>query len=205
MTASEQRITGLETAIVLIAFVVVSSVFAFVILSKGTGMFSSDMHQETSQEALPQTRSTIQLRGSVVAEDTDTDGNVDQLYFLVGIAEGGEGVHLNPVKAFVRYNDYLQTVVFHSSSKFSATPLGKADSDNIIEPGETFKLTLLGMESNLTTMLTSCRTFVIDVMTPEGAVLHIERSTPSVIVRSTHLSGRDSCAAVAAPTPHQPR
>ena len=39
--ASDQRgITGLETAIVLIAFVVVSSVFAFAALS--TGLFSSD-------------------------------------------------------------------------------------------------------------------------------------------------------------------
>ena len=44
----EQGITGLETAIVLIAFVVVSSVFAFAALS--TGLFSSDKAKPESTE-----------------------------------------------------------------------------------------------------------------------------------------------------------
>jgi flagellin FlaB len=43
----QRGITGLETAIVLIAFVVVSSVFAFAALS--TGLFSSDKVGETHQ------------------------------------------------------------------------------------------------------------------------------------------------------------
>ena len=151
---------GLETALVLIAFVVVSSVFAFAFLSPG--MFSSDK----SQEALSEIKLTIELLGSVVAEDMDTDGNVDQLSFQVGNAAGGEGIPLIPGIAFVRYSDDWQTVVFDSSTQFSATPLGNADADNLIEPGEIFKLALLGMESNLTTMLTRCRTFLIEVITP---------------------------------------
>lgn len=52
---NDQRgITGLETAIVLIAFVVVSSVFAFAALS--TGLFSSDKAKETIQAGLAETR-----------------------------------------------------------------------------------------------------------------------------------------------------
>ena len=39
----ERGITGLETAIILIAFVVVASVFAFVVLS--TGVFSAEREQ----------------------------------------------------------------------------------------------------------------------------------------------------------------
>jgi len=198
VTASEQGITGLETAIVLIAFVVAASVFSFAALS--AGMFSSDSQKDVSQEALSKARSTIQLLGSVIADDTDTDGNVDRLTFLVGNAAGGEGIPLIPGNAFVRYSDYSQTVVFDSSAKFSATPVGNADADNLIEPGEIFQLALLAMESNLTTMLTRCRTFVIEVITPKGAVLHIERSTPSVIDRSPLLGGRATCAAPASTT-----
>ena len=44
----ERGITGLETAIVLIAFVVVSSVFAFAALS--TGLFSSDKSKDAHLE-----------------------------------------------------------------------------------------------------------------------------------------------------------
>ncbi|MDW8008845.1 MAG: archaellin/type IV pilin N-terminal domain-containing protein, partial [Chloroflexota bacterium] len=41
----ERGITGLETAIILIAFVIVASVFAFVTLS--TGLFSAERSKET--------------------------------------------------------------------------------------------------------------------------------------------------------------
>ena len=45
-TMRDQRgVTGLETAIILIAFVVVASVFAFTVLS--TGIFSAERGKET--------------------------------------------------------------------------------------------------------------------------------------------------------------
>ena len=60
----QRGITGLETAIVLIAFVVVSSVFVFAALS--TGLFSSDKAKETIQAGLAETRCSMELKGSVV-------------------------------------------------------------------------------------------------------------------------------------------
>ena len=53
----QRGITGLETAIVLIAFVVVSSVFAFAALS--TGLFSSDKAKETITAGLAENRGTL--------------------------------------------------------------------------------------------------------------------------------------------------
>ena len=71
--ASDQRgITGLETAIVLIAFVVVSSVFAFAALS--AGLFSSDKANETHTAGLAEARGTLELKGSVVAKVSGTTG-----------------------------------------------------------------------------------------------------------------------------------
>ena len=57
----ERGITGLETAIVLIAFVVVSSVFAFAALS--TGLFSSDKAKEAIQAGLAEAQGTLEVRG----------------------------------------------------------------------------------------------------------------------------------------------
>ena len=71
--ASDQRgITGLETAIVLIAFVVVSSVFAFAALS--TGLFSSDKAKETHTSGLAEARGTLKLKCSVVAKVSGATG-----------------------------------------------------------------------------------------------------------------------------------
>ena len=59
------RVTGLETAIILIAFVVVASVFAFTVLS--TGIFSAERGKETVYAGLEQARGSVELKGSVIA------------------------------------------------------------------------------------------------------------------------------------------
>ena len=66
----EQGITGLETAIVLIAFVVVSSVFAFAALS--TGLFSADKSKDTIQAGLSEARGTLEIKGGITANATLT-------------------------------------------------------------------------------------------------------------------------------------
>ena len=57
----ERGVTGIETAIVLIAFVVASSVFAFGSLS--TGLFSSDKTKETVRSGVLGAISTLEIRG----------------------------------------------------------------------------------------------------------------------------------------------
>jgi len=53
----EEGITGLETAIILIAFVVVASVFAYTVLS--AGIFSSEKGKEAVHSGLEEARSTL--------------------------------------------------------------------------------------------------------------------------------------------------
>jgi archaeal flagellin FlaB len=182
----ERGITGLETAIVLIAFVVVSSVFAFAALS--TGLFSSDQAKETIRAGLSEARGTLELRGAVIAEDTDTDGDIDKVYFQVANAAGGEPIDLTQGKTIVRYNDSSQSVIFDTSALFSVSAVGDADSDNLLEPGELYEISLLGMESNLATNLANSKTFSIEVIPPQGAVLFIERSTPVVVSKYNDLT-----------------
>ena len=62
---SQKGITGLETAIVLIAFVVVASVFAFTILS--AGVFSSEANKQTIHAGLKETRTGLRQHGSAFA------------------------------------------------------------------------------------------------------------------------------------------
>ena len=62
---SQRGVTGLETAIILIAFVVVASVFAFTVLS--TGIFSSERGKETVLAGVREARGTMEPKGRVVA------------------------------------------------------------------------------------------------------------------------------------------
>ena len=65
LVKDQRGVTGLETAIILIAFVVVASVFAFTVLS--TGIFSAERGKETIHAGLREARSSAELKGSVIA------------------------------------------------------------------------------------------------------------------------------------------
>ena len=185
--ANQQGITGLETAIVLIAFVVVSSVFAFAALS--TGLFSSDKAKETIQAGLAETRGSMELKGSVIitAETFGVTAAATTIAFQVSNAAGGESIDLTPGKTLIKYTDDLQSKMFLTDSAvngFTSTGLGSADSDMLLERNEVYEIKLTGLQNtstgndNLTTALGINTTFSLEVIPPRGAVLFIERTTP---------------------------
>lgn len=183
----QRGITGLETAIVLIAFVVVSSVFAFAALS--TGLFSSDKAKETIQAGLAETRGSMELKGSVViiADGNSTTGSAISIAFQVANAAGGNAIDLTPGKTLVKFSDQTQAKMFlfdSSTEGFTSTGLGSADSDMLLERNEVYEIKLNGLDTigpgdnNLTNLLGVNTTFSLEVIPPSGAVLFIERTTP---------------------------
>ncbi len=94
---NERGITGLETAIILIAFVVVASVFAYTILS--AGLFSSQKADETVHSGILQCQATSELRGSVLAYKGTANGDdcITKISFTVGNAlVDGKAIDLTP-------------------------------------------------------------------------------------------------------------
>ena len=179
-------ITGLETAIVLIAFVVVSSVFAFAALS--TGMFSSDKARETITEGLAQTRASIQLKGSVIgkAQTTGVTANITTITFHVTQSAGGADIDLTPGTTVIKYTDEVQAKLFGSTTGFTVTGIGGADSDNLLERNEVYEIEMINLhtglhdtnDDTLKSTLGVNKTFTLEVIPTKGAVLHIERTTP---------------------------
>ena len=169
-------ITGLETAIVLIAFVVVAAVFAFAVLS--TGLLSSEQAKETVLGGLSETAASIALRGSVIGHDTGVDGDVDVVVFQVSNAsQTGEGVNLassGTESAIISYIDNNQAVNLSSSSWLATWLVG---SGNLLDAGERveIRVTLTG----LSTLLGTSTQFKIEVKPTKGAVLIVERTTPA--------------------------
>ena len=62
----EKGITGLETAIILIAFVVVAAVFAYTVLS--AGLFATQKASESVYSGLEEARSALEIKGGVVSK-----------------------------------------------------------------------------------------------------------------------------------------
>ena len=66
----EKGFTGLEAAIVLVAFVVVAAVFSYVML--GAGFYTTQKSQEVVHTGVMQASSSVELSGDVVATGDTT-------------------------------------------------------------------------------------------------------------------------------------
>ena len=186
----QKGVTGLETAIVLIAFVVVSSVFAFAALS--TGLFTADKSKETIRAGLDETRGTLEVKGSIIlVESSSTADNVQKIQFQVANAAGGQAVVVAPGRTIVKYSDGNQSEIIgtadSSSLRFTITPLGNADNDNLVEQGELYQVTIENMDSGLTAPLATGDVFQVEMIPPRGAVLVIERTLPISLETVTDL------------------
>jgi len=183
----ERGITGLETAIILIAFVVIASVFAYTVLS--AGIFSSQKGQEAVYSGLEGARATMEIKGSVVA--TSASGAVTTVIFTVANPLDGAAVDLrapdddSPADGIADSNSSNVTVIsYHSQTDavddldFSASVVGWGDNDSLLEPGEKFEITvdMTGVEN-----IGTYKTFALELQPVIGAVLTIERTTPAAL------------------------
>ena len=79
--------TGLEGAIILIAFVMVASVFSFTIL--GAGFFTTDKAQEVIHTSVDQSTSSLMLIGDVYGYRAPGGDGLDMLRFTIKTSAGG--------------------------------------------------------------------------------------------------------------------
>ena len=176
---NQKGITGLETAIILIAFVVVAAVFAYTVLS--AGLFATQKSQEAVYSGIKSTESTMAIKGDVIAAASAAGaaGHLTTLSFTVTNVAGGEPIDLTDTAdsnnvTVISYIDSTQKIQDLSWTKAF---IGADDSDNMLDPGEKCQLTVtLGITS-----VGINQTFSIEIKTAVGAVLTFERTTPATL------------------------
>jgi flagellin FlaB len=175
----EDGITGLETAIILIAFVIVASVFAFVVLS--TGLFSAERGKETVFAGLEKARGNLEVRGALTVTDADTNGTIDDaddIVFNVALAAGGFPIALDPTA-------YTNTVVINwidaedrvPDTTYTVTWI-LTDGDTLLEVGELAQITV---NPPVGSTLVTNEIFTLEVVPPSGGTLLINRTMPPAI------------------------
>ena len=126
-------------------------------------------------------RGTLEMRGSVVAkENSGTADTVEEITFQVANAAGGEAVNLTPSDTIIKYTDVDQTVTLVSGD-FTVTGLGNADTDKLVETNEIYEVKITGMVAKLNPDLGTSDNFTLQLIPPQGAVVHIERRTPVLL------------------------
>ena len=177
----EEGITGLETAIILIAFVVVATVFAFVVLT--TGVFSSERGKETVFAGLEKARGTMEMRGGVVVTAAGAPLVVDDIQFTVATTAGGAPIPLDPLSTTNRtVLAYRDDDTVDNDVSFTVTSV-VGDGDALLEPGEVMLITIDVNGGAITPApsLDPNERFTVEIQTPVGATLDITREIPTAL------------------------
>ncbi|RLI29610.1 MAG: hypothetical protein DRO46_02165 [Candidatus Hecatellales archaeon] len=182
---SRRGLTGLETAIILIAFVIVAAAFAFTVLNMGVQ--TSQKSKEVIGTGLAEASSVIELDGSVIAYDTDNDDAPDRIQFYIKTSAGKHPVDLSQNTVAIAYTDpYIHVDNIYDGTQANITEV-IGDGDQMLEYGEKFKVTV-----DLTQTYTNEGTyssvqlgandkFSVEVKPSVGSVLTVTRYMPPTI------------------------
>jgi len=174
----EKGITGLETAIILIAFVTVASVLAYSVLS--AGIFSAERGKQTVYQGLAQAQSSMQVRGSVYAMSTDNT-EVTTIEFTLASVLGDEAVDMTDTTGentvVINYSDQSLS---EQDITWTKTLLGsERGGADMLDPGEAMLITVTVPTS---ANITAYSTFTLQVIPVKGAAITIQRSLPASVL-----------------------
>jgi len=193
---NQKGITGLETAIILIAFVVVAAVFAYTVLS--AGLFSSQKSSEAVYSGLEEASSTMQLDGGVIGCGTAGD---DMEWSKFTLSNALDGAPINVTEPTCQTSgtasnsgnnvmiiSFVDKNVRIDDLYWSCKAVGNDDGDTLMEIGERFQITVPGsvadtscFSSLLTDDINANHEFTIEVKPATGAIMKINRTTPAYI------------------------
>ena len=196
-------IVGIEAAIVLIAFVLVASALAFVVLNMG--MFTTQKTKEVIAKAYEEATRAIDIAGNVVAKTSyPTSSTVDLVAIPIKLTAGSRAVDLNKTAVAItiinpdgtaKHTDngykYISGTTFTVVTDFGTitgldpleatfvyvrTDEGTTTGDNLLEPGE---VALLVFKAPTGTGPYS--RIIVEIKPPQGASITVERIVPPKI------------------------
>jgi len=98
---AHRGVIGIESAIVLIAFVIVAAALAFVVLNMG---FATTQKAKTAiTSALGEAGSSLQVSGKVIGQSRTAATPLTVLMIPLKITTGGESIDLNTTRATISY------------------------------------------------------------------------------------------------------
>ena len=200
----QRGITGLETAIILIAFIVVAAVFAFTVMT--TGLFSTEKAKTTAQAGIAEASSTFAPKGGLIAECEQNAQNacthVRSLTFQITTASGSTGTSIARDKIALIYSDDNQRDSSNANIDDRAAAEGilrtvtvdkivstTANTPELLQQGDVAEITVLlnNTAGGGATLLGPNMIFRLEIIPQQGGSLILSRKTPPELMRVMNL------------------
>ena len=184
----QEGMTGLETAIILIAFVTVAAVFGYAVLS--AGLFSAERGKETIYAGLQQARANMEVVGSVIAygdNATNSPTKVSRVLFTCRDAIAGTPIDMTPNRGGRENRCIISlttTTAYYNNVKWTAQFVGNHDNDQLLEAGEQLEITLDMVDLGAgfgDPVIGPNAIFNIQVKPTQGSTMTIQRTLPAAM------------------------
>ncbi|MCS7135798.1 MAG: archaellin/type IV pilin N-terminal domain-containing protein [Nitrososphaerota archaeon] len=177
-------LTGLETAIILIAFVVVAAAFAFAVLN--LGFTTTQKSSEVIRAGLSEATSAIELSGGVIARSQELNNKryLSNITVYIKTGPGKEPIDMSDKTLTVSYMDpHIHIARLINGTNLLVSEV-RGDHDTLLEYGETWQVTvkldsIYGGLSNVA--IGANDEFVVEIKPAVGAMLTVERILPPSI------------------------
>ncbi len=188
--------TGIETAIILVAFVITAAAFAFVVLNMG--FLTAEKAQSVISSGMSEASSALLVDSGVIGQFGSTGGDqadidLTKLTFYIKLSQGHEPVDLDDSKLVATYtNARCHGELYNSNGTIMTISGVNDDGDSLCETGEKFKVEINFAQLNNTTGVDPAQAsmddvyahpyeeFRVELRPSAGAVLTIERQLPAV-------------------------
>ncbi len=189
---NRRGMTGLETAIILVAFVITAAAFAFVVLNMG--FLTAEKAQSVISSGMAEASSSILMDSGLIAQFGNTGGaqadvRLEKATFYLKLSQGHEPVDMSDDKMVATYTNVRCHGEIYASNGTIMTIKGvNSDGDRLLETGEKVRVTVDFTAIDAAEMDPSgadvyahpYEEFRIELRPSMGAVLTIERQLPAV-------------------------
>jgi archaeal flagellin FlaB len=187
--------TGLETAIILVAFVITAAAFAFVVLNMG--FLTAEKAQSVISSGMSEASSALLVDSGVIGQFGSTGGDqadidLTKLTFYIKLSQGHEPIDLDDSKLVATYtNARCHGEIYNANGTCMTIQGVNSDGDSLCETGEKFKVTI-DFSQLLNTAVDPAQAaqddvyahpyeeFRVELRPSAGAVLTIERQIPAI-------------------------
>lgn len=190
--------TGIETAIILVAFVITAAAFAFVILNMG--FITAEKAQSVIATGMSEATSSLLIDNSVVANFANVTGSAQRdicmtkLTFYLKLSQGHSPIDISDGRLVATFtNERHHGELYNENGTIMTMTCVNGDGDTLMEVGEKYRVDIDFTEIpndgvdpavvNRTDLYVHpYETFRVELRPSQGSVLSISREVPAVYV-----------------------
>lgn len=188
----DSAFTGMEAAIVLIAFIVVASLFSYLVL--GSGIHATQATEDTIHTGTENAGTMLYVSGNVKGVRTQLTNPDTLRSILIPIRSTGnrEGVDISSLRIRVISENNLEELnrnqtymnVLPKSGRWSVQSALNSDGDSVLEEGEEFLINATLIYSG---DMVPYRTVTIELKPVDKAILRVSKTIPPALYPLTTL------------------